>query len=218
MYYKWFQTLLAGLLLSGCTHYISADSLGLVNRELTFSEVKRNPDSYTGSYLLLGGKIVQVTNRKEGGEIEIVQVNLDGSGRPLDDLENSGGRFLAKTDYLIDPVIYKGGMIVSMVAQVKGKKVQPLDGVPYTYPLLAVQELHLWQPYELYGYDDSYPPYNRYSFPYDSPYSYGVCDFGFGPSPYFDRWGQDRCFPYYRAPYFRPHFPRPHRRWYRHDD
>jgi len=191
MNYRWICVVLAGMLMSGCTHYISADSLQLVNQTIPFSAVKQNPDNYIDSYLLVGGEIAKVTNSKEGGEIEVVQVTVGNNGRPLGDIRNSEGRFLAQIGYFVDPVIYKEGMIVTVVGQVKGKKVQPLDSVSYTYPLLAVRELHLWQPNEL---QQSYPPYTYYSFPYDTPYRYGVCDFGFGPSPFYNWRGQDGCF------------------------
>lgn len=214
MSYAWRLVVLAGLLMSACTQF-SADTLRLVDPKLTFGEIKRYPEKYTGSYLLLAGQIVTITNRKEGGEIEIVQVNTDGSGRPLADLRSSQGRFLALTDSIIDPAVYKGGMFVSLVGEIKGERVQPLDGVPYGYPLLAVRELHLWQPYDIDRYDASYPPYSRYSSPYDYPYGYGFCDFGFGPSPYNDLWGQNYCYPYYRQPFIRPRFPRFYRPRYR---
>lgn len=214
--WRWLTVVLAGMVLSACAHYISDDSLRLVDRTIPFRAVKENPDSYVGSYLLVGGKIAQVTNGKEGGEIEVIQVNLDSAGRPQDDFQNSGGRFLAQTGYFVDPAIYQAGTIVTMVGQVKGKKVRQLDAVTYTYPLLTIQELHLWRASELYGpYGDyPYPPYNYYYFPYDYPYSYGVCNFGYGPFPY--DYGLSGCylFPRFERRFFRPvpdhRFRRPH--------
>lgn len=194
MLYRWLGVALTGMLLSGCAHYISEDSLRLVNQAVPFSALKENPGKYIDSYLLVGGKIAKVTNNKEGGEIEVVQIPLDSNGRPLGDFRNSEGRFLAQIGGFVDPAIYEEGLIVSMVGQVKREKVQPLDAASYTYPLLAIRELHLWQPSELYPAYQSYPPYTYYSFPYDPPYRYGFCDFGYGPFPYYDWWDRDRCF------------------------
>lgn len=210
--YRWFIIVLAGLFMSACTHYLSDESLRLVNRTIPFSAVKQNPDNYLDSYLLVGGKIAKVTNSKEGGEIEVVQVDIESNGLPLGDFRNSEGRFLAQTGYFVDPVVYKEGMLVSMVGQVKGKKVQPLVAVSYTYPLLAVRELRLWQPDELYHYYAPYPTYNTYFYPYDYPYNYGLCDFGFGPYPYYGGWGRDRCFLYNRYYFSPPYFFEPGRR------
>lgn len=194
MYKRWLCVVLAAMLMSACTHYISQDSLRLVSQTVPFGAVMANPDNYIGGYLLVGGKIAKVTNSKEGGEIEVVQVRIDSDGRPLGDFRNSEGRFLAQTGYFVDPVIYKEGMVVSLVGQVKGKKVQPLDAISYTYPVLAVRELHLWQADELYRGYGPYP-YGPYNYPYDYPYSYGLCDFGFGPYPYYGGgWGQDWCY------------------------
>jgi len=211
MHYRWFWVVLAGIFMSGCTHYISEDSLRLVSQPIPYSAVKQNPDNYIDSYLLVGGEIVKVTNSKEGGEIEVVQLNIDSSGRPLGDIRNSEGRFLAQTGYFVDPAVYKEGSIISIVGQVKGKKVQPLESVSYPYPLFAVRELHLWRQSELYPYYQSYSPYSSYSFPYDSPYGNGMCDFGFGPSPYYDMWAQDRCFLFDQGLAFPPVFDEPER-------
>jgi outer membrane lipoprotein len=199
---RWFCLVLATLLLSGCAHYISEDSLQLANPAIPFSAVEKNPDRYLGTYLFVGGIIAGVTNGEGGGQLEIVQLAIDSYGRPID-FRFSEGRFLAQTDHFIDPAIYKPGMSVSLVGQVKGKKVQTLDKIPYTYPVLAVREMHLWQSNELYG---SQTPYGFYYFPFDYPYDYGMCDFGYGPYPYYYGWDAGRCFLYNQYPFLPPDF------------
>jgi outer membrane lipoprotein len=146
--------------LTGCTHAISDESLRLVDRTLNLTMLRENPDSYMGKYLLVGGKIATVSNTKQGGQLEVVQFRLDSDDMP-EESYNSGGRFLAQTDYFLDPVIFKAGRLVTMVGAVKGRKTMPLDQIEYTYPVIAVRELYLWKEQEKYGY---------YPYPYYYPY------------------------------------------------
>jgi outer membrane lipoprotein len=170
--------LLALVSLSGCAHVISEGSRQLVDPELTFAKLRENPDAYIGKYALLGGLIATTKNSNDGGQVEVVQLPLNRDGIPEDTFE-SGGRFLATSPEFLDPLVYKSSRVLTLVGEVKGKKVQPLDGVDYSYPVLAIREVYLMKtpqsekvaPYPLYG------PYYNYS-----PYYYG-----YGSDPYWYR-------------------------------
>ncbi len=133
------------LLLAGCSHAISRESLDLVDQNVTFRQVRENPESLAGKYLLLGGIIAGVENSSAGGELEVVQVGLDWLGRPEDGAP-SEGRFIARSEKFLDPVLFAKGMSVSLVGRVVGRKSKPLGGMEYTYPVVAIREIRILQP------------------------------------------------------------------------
>ena len=135
------------LCLAGCATVISKQSLNLVDRGVSFAELRQDPDRYVGRHLLLGGGIAEVRNTNEGSELELVQFATDEDGR-ITDTTKSGGRFIAISRGFLDPAIYGTGLLVTLVGEVQGKKNRPLGDVTYTYPVLVIREIHLWKPEE----------------------------------------------------------------------
>lgn len=167
-------------LLSGCAHVISEETLKTVDRDLTYKQVREKPDANLGKIFVIGGTIAETRNTKEGSELEIVQHILDKRGIP-ENAFYSDGRFLATTPDFLDPVIYKPGRMVTLAAEVKGTKVQPLDGADYIYPLLLIKEIHVWQSLA-----------EEKGFPYPCPPKY------FNYDPYFG--GHEPGSSWYRPP------------------
>ncbi len=87
---------------------------------------------------MLGGMIVAARNTKEGTLIEILQKPLDTDGRPLD-TDSSEGRFLVQSETFLDSAVYHPGRLATVVAEVIGRKEQPLDEIVYSYPLLIMK-------------------------------------------------------------------------------
>jgi outer membrane lipoprotein len=135
------------LCLPGCTTIISKESLNLVDRKISFAELRQDPQRYVGKVLLLGGGIVGVRNTNDGSELEIVQFPTDESGE-ITDTVASGGRFIAWSSGFLDPSLYRTGLLVALVGEVRGKKTMQLGEVEYTYPVLAIREVHLMKPEE----------------------------------------------------------------------
>jgi len=133
--------------LAGCATVISTQSLRLVDRGISYSELRQDPDRYIGRHLLVAGGIAGVRNTNEGGELELVQFATDENGM-ITDTTNSGGRFIARSSGFLDPVVYQNGLLVSLVGEVLGKKNMLLGDIVYTYPVLAIREIHLWKPEE----------------------------------------------------------------------
>jgi outer membrane lipoprotein len=140
-----FLVLPVAILVSGCAHVISPQSLALADRSITFSMLQENPDAYRGKYVLLGGTVAEMTQTGEGIQLEVKQYDLDSRETP-DITAGPGGRFLALTSVSPDATACKPGALVSMVGEVRGKKVQPLKGEDYTYPLIAIKELKIIPP------------------------------------------------------------------------
>jgi outer membrane lipoprotein len=130
---------------AGCAPPFSKETLDKVNRNVSFQELKKEPEQFKGTWVMLGGMIVGSKNAKEGTLIEILQRPLDTDGRPLQ-TDSTEGRFLIQSDTFLDPAVYHEGRLITVVAEVIGRKELPLDDIMYTYPLLSVKDLHLWEP------------------------------------------------------------------------
>lgn len=171
------MSLLALSLLSGCAHVISEEARKLVDPAVTFTKLRETPEAFMGKYVMLGGMIAGAKNTKEGGQLEVVQVDLDSDGMP-EDTFRTGGRFLATTVTFLDVMVFKPGRLVTIVGEVKGKKTLPLDEIDYTYPVISIREIHVWKTYDTdYGY-----PY-----PTPGPYLYDPYYYGYWPGPYWYR-------------------------------
>uniref|UniRef100_A0A831TYB6 Outer membrane lipoprotein, Slp family n=1 Tax=Geobacter metallireducens TaxID=28232 RepID=A0A831TYB6_GEOME len=165
--------------LTGCAHVISGQSRLLVDPTVTYTMLREKPDSFVGKHVLVGGVIAGVKNTGSGSQLEVMQVALDETGMP-ENTFRSEGRFLAVSESFLDAMIFKPGRLVTLVGEVKGKKTMPLDEVDYTYPLVAIREIHVWKSYDYekgYPYPAPPPPYYYYD-----PYYYG-----YWPGPYWYR-------------------------------
>ncbi len=164
------------IFLAGCAHVMSEDSMKLVDRHISFEELRKAPESYVGRYVLFGGTIAGVKNTKGGAELEVLQTPLGSTGTP-EETQDSGGRFIVSSHRFLDPLVYRNGRRVSVVGEVKGKKLRMIDEVEYVYPFLAEVEMHLWEslqeerrhyppPYYYDPFWDPWWPYRRPFYPY----------------------------------------------------
>jgi outer membrane lipoprotein len=135
------------LFAAACAPPISRPSLQLVDPELTFAELIRDPERHIGRYLLLGGAIATVRSHSDGSELEVVQLPTNHRGR-ITATSPSAGRFLARDATFRDPDIYRPGRLVTLVAQVTGSRTGRIGEMDYRYPVLTVHELRLWAPGE----------------------------------------------------------------------
>lgn len=146
------------LLITACAHHgVSKESLQLVDRSITYQALQEDPERLAGTYVHLGGTIAGVRNTEAGGELEIVELPLNGAGRP-ETGSASGGRFLARDKRFLDPMVYKPGLTISLVGDVQGQKTGALDNIAYRYPVVRIKELYIWKPEE---YQSAWP---RFSF------------------------------------------------------
>jgi outer membrane lipoprotein len=116
-----------------------------VNRNVSFQELKKEPEKFKGTWVMLGGMIVASKYSKEGTLLEILQRPLETDGRPHQ-TDSTEGRFLVQSDTFLDSAVYHEGRLITVVAEVIGRKELPLDDIMYPYPLLMVKDLHLWDP------------------------------------------------------------------------
>jgi outer membrane lipoprotein len=135
--------------------------------DVTFSMVFAHPDAYKGDVVLWGGIIIKTKNLKKSTDIMVLETPLHGSERP-DARSYSRGRFIARSSKLLDPEIYRRGKKITVAGVVSGKKTMPLGETTYTYPVLSVKQIVLWQSYHPhYAYPYLWGPYWG---PYGGPY------------------------------------------------
>lgn len=130
---------------AGCAPPFPRETLDKVNRTVSFQELRTAPEKFKGTWVMLGGMIVAAKNAKDGTLIEILQKPLDTDGRPLE-TDSTEGRFLVQSDTFLDSAVYHQGRLVTVVAEVIGRKELPLDEIMYSYPHLIMKALHLWGP------------------------------------------------------------------------
>ncbi len=171
--------LISGLF--GCAHPISKEIRKKVAKDVRFSDVLQDPTAYVSEIVLWGGEIIETINQIDGTMVIVLQMPLDYQDKPKGD-EASKGRFIAKTNEYLDPAVYKPERKVTVAGEIIGKETRPLGEGEYTYPVIAIKQLHLWKR-ELYR-----------------------SEFG----PYYDPWYYDYWYsPWYRPwfyPYYRPHY------------
>jgi outer membrane lipoprotein len=148
---------------------------------VTFPMVFKNPDAYQGETVIWGGSIIRTVNTKEGARIFILQTILGLRDKP-EAADTSEGRFVAETDHFLDPLVYAKGRRITVAGRVAGKEtiVHKKTEIRYTYPLVQIEQLHLWKKPE--------PPLPPFYGPYWEPY------WGYDPFwdfPYFDGFDRD---------------------------
>lgn len=131
------------LFLAGCAHVISEENRKSVDTSIAFERLKENPEKFTGSALMLGGTIAAVQNTQEGGQIEVIQYQLTDDGYP-DESQGSAGRFLATSPVHLDTALYPEGKLITIFGKAKGSRPLQTDDVKTVYPVISLQEAHVW--------------------------------------------------------------------------
>jgi len=139
--------------------------------------VRQNADDYIGHRVRWGGVIANIINEKDATVLEIVDHPLSQQARPME-TDLTQGRFLARINGFLDPVIYAKGREITVVGTINKKTKQFIYQFEYIYPEIIVDSFILWPQvekqveyyYEPYWYDPWYPRYYpRYFW---SPYHY----------------------------------------------
>lgn len=151
---------IAFFLLGGCAHVMSDAGLKHVDRSVAYSDLKRNPEALVGKRILVGGVIAGTKSSDDVIMLEVTQLELFNNGVP-NESSPSGGRFLAVSGELIDPVIYRAGKLVTIIGEIRGKQVHKLEGADYTYPLISVKELRTFRTSEPFATYPNNPYQNR---------------------------------------------------------
>ena len=106
--------------------------------------------------LLWGGMVIEVRNRADVSEIEVLAYPLDRRQRPMLKAPTEG-RFIATLPGYVERYDYPEGRFVTMRGFVRGRRESLIDEKLYVYPVLEATEVHLWPR----GFQDTGP---RFSF------------------------------------------------------
>jgi outer membrane lipoprotein len=128
----------------GCARAISKEILEAVNRDISFAQLQKDPLSYRGQTVLLGGVIVNTTYHQEGTLLEIYQTEMDWEKRPVN-IDMSQGRFLAIFKGFLDSAIYEKGRKVTVAGAVTGVRTIKLGEIDYQVPCLLIRDIHIWK-------------------------------------------------------------------------
>jgi outer membrane lipoprotein len=165
-------------LCTGCasSQLVPADMENRISRDISFPALKAAPEAFRGRWAVLGGKVLSAKRLKDETQIEILELPLDKTDRPLPTLTGSRGRFLAVQQEFLDPATVPPDTFVSLVGEVMGKTAMPLDDMSYDYPVLQIKTLRLWPEPTRYEYPGPYPYWaRRYPFwrdPFWGPFPY----------------------------------------------
>lgn len=132
------------LLVQGCTYAISPEVVEQADKTLTFRQLQADPDTFKGKIIILGGTIAQTSNTPQGTIIEIVEKPLDYWGKPKR-TNKTGGNFLAVHPGYLDPLVYAPGREITVAAEIEGTRSKALGEREYSYPVVVVKELKLWE-------------------------------------------------------------------------
>jgi len=133
-----------GILLLGltaCASAIPATWKGQA-RTVPFPELQGAPESYAGQLLLIGGEVFTVKPKGEWVEIEVLERPLGFRDRPQTDRPPRGRFLILSTLQGLDKI--KPGRQITVVGEMRGREVRPLEAMSYTYPIVMARYVHLW--------------------------------------------------------------------------
>ncbi len=140
---NYFLSAILVCLLSACFPLFNKEKMKEVDFEITFPVLIKAPERYMGRTVILGGKTIKVDFKEGKTWIEILQLPLDWRMRPKE-TDESGGRFLAFFSEFRDPAIFYAGRKITVIGLVSGGKTLLIGEKEYHYPVLKIEEVHLW--------------------------------------------------------------------------
>lgn len=148
------------------------------------AEVRLNPERFVGSQVRWGGTIAGVQNRPDETLVQIVARELTDEGRPKAG-DRSSGRFTARIDGFLDPVVYSEGRHFTVTGQIIGSRVEQVGEYDYRLPVVEVDTSYLWPRETRTVRSPRY--YDRYRDPFWDPFWYDPWYpyRPFGPRPFY---------------------------------
>lgn len=110
--------------------------------------VAQTPERYANAPVVWGGRVVAVHNLADHSEIEVLAYPLDGSQRPKAD-DSGIGRFIATMPGYVEPMDYPPGALMTIDGQIAGSRAGKVGEAPYVFPLVKVNQSHVWTASEL---------------------------------------------------------------------
>lgn len=146
--------LLSGLTtatLCGCASSPFSNDLRQQAQPLTVTQVAANPKAYAGTVVIWGGTIIKADHDASGDSLYVLQLPLRADESPQEHAV-SPGRFIARRPGPFDPAEFKPGRLLTVAGKVDGAKREPLQNTSYDYPIIDVNEVHVWHREPPLGY------------------------------------------------------------------
>ncbi len=129
-------------LLSAC---ISApETVDFDQPNTSFVRVAQAPDAFVGYDVRWGGIVARVENLEHDTLVEIVNLPLDSRARPLGNA-NTAGRFIARVQGFLDPLIYKQGKEITVVGILNDPMPGQIGQHQVNFPVVDSTGHHLWE-------------------------------------------------------------------------
>lgn len=159
-------------IIAGCASKPPESIASLSSPGPGLEQVLQDVDAHLGREVRWGGVITRVENKADATWIELVRYPLNDNGRPQIGYL-SDGRFIARFERFVDPLVYEKGRPLTVVGSIDDKLERPIGEFEYLFPVVSVQGSHLWQaekqknryhnpPY--WGYYSPYYPFSRFYF------------------------------------------------------
>lgn len=161
------------MVVCGCAYPISQEMRAKANPDLTYPMVARNPLQYKGATIIWGGIVDREQNQAGETVLTVLETQLNYSGVPEDAVYNRG-RFIARIAKSEDQDLeaYGERKKIILAGKIIGEKTKEINGKQLSYPVVQVEELHLfprrsdYHHYRPGDYQDryGYPDYDRNPF------------------------------------------------------
>lgn len=99
-------------------------------------------EAYPADDVLWGGMIIEVRNRPDASEIEVLAHPLDRKFRPIVKAPTEG-RFIARVEGYLEPFDYPQGRFVTIRGKLTARREALIDEKLYLYPVLDAREIDL---------------------------------------------------------------------------
>ncbi len=160
---RWFLIIVLIIFLFSCyAPVFKSEKIESAITDISFEELRQNQEQYREKIFLIGGMVVNIKNTDKGSIIEALFTPVDSKGYIIDE-ENLNRRFLATTESFLDPIIYKSGRFITILAFFEGTEKGRIGDIEYTYPVFRIKDIHLWRKEKIYPvpywwYDPWYYP------------------------------------------------------------
>jgi len=147
--------LLIIFLVTGCSNNLPANIKTAPAYDLKYMHViAEEVDSFIGKQVRWGGKIIKVMKRGDESLIEIQNYPVNRYGLPLLNLPTRG-KFIAKSDQLLDPDVYLKGLLVTFSGTLDPETTRVKKRKIVFLPVVNVTDIHLW-PHERINANEGY--------------------------------------------------------------
>jgi len=153
-FWKMFFACGLAVFFAGCSSVLSDRVLEQSEPAIPFQDIQNSTGIHTGKMVILGGTIIKINHESSGSVVEILQRPLGHRLKP-ESGDQTGGRFLVRANRVIEDQIFRTDRLVTVAGNILGRESRTLDETTYDYPVISLEEYHLWP--EAGPYEDSNP-------------------------------------------------------------